>query len=281
MGCLEERGSAVAPGILYVVVLYRQRLFECNAFKSLLADRRNVFIYDNSPDATAPDNLPEGWRYVSDPANPGLSVAYNEAAKYATEHGFKWMMITDQDTEYASGAAERYEKLPQSYPDEEIFIPRVKVSGGLFMSPVPKRNYMPSLEKVPLTGSIDLSKSAVINSGLLIKLDSFEKSGGYNEKVFLDFSDFQFIDRFSAICKKGMVTEEMIEQSFSANDDKGEMPLKRFRLFCRSLRGYEKKDFKTRLGIGLAVIKRCMSLSRKLHTSEAVKIYVEDYLRPH
>ncbi|MDE6027243.1 MAG: hypothetical protein K2G23_04180 [Muribaculaceae bacterium] len=287
MGEMNDKDFGLSPStrserregdVLYVVVLYRQKLSECNAYRTLLHDRADVYIHDNSPEAVSPEHLPEGWVYVSDPSNPGLSAAYNAAARYGIEHGFKWLMITDQDTTYQEGAGDRYEALPEQHPEEKIFIPKVKIEGGMYISPVPKRNYMTHPERQPLTGRIDLARSAIINSGLLINLEAFEKSGGYNEKVFLDFSDFQFIDRLSHVCQKGRVTTEEIRQSFSAKTDTKETQIERFRLFCKSLQGYEKTRLLTRWGIGVVALKRCLSLSLSLRSLDPGKIFIKYYV---
>ena len=265
--------------ILYVTVLYKQRLEETSAFKTLLHDRAHVYIQDNSPEPIIPDSLPAGWKYVSASSNPGLSAAYNAAARFAMEKGLKWLMITDQDTIYPEGAASVYETLPQRFPEEKIFFPKVVLPNGMYISPVSKRHYLSSPQPEPLKGHVELSKSAIINSGLLINLAAFEESGGYNEKVFLDFSDFQFIDCFSQICPTGYVVDEEIRQSFSAVDDKGDAQLKRFLLFCKSLNGYDKRKLRTRIGIGLVVLKRCLSLTLRLRTFDAIKIFIKNYMR--
>lgn len=288
-----QEGNIKKEGeILYIIILYRQNLRECKAYQTLLHDRKNVYIHDNSPIgkdyspkgenvspiASAPDDLPEGWVYVSDPSNPGLSAAYNAAARYARDHGFEWLVITDQDTAYAAGAGDRYENLPSEYPEEGVFMPRVSIPGGMYISPVKKRFYMARPQAVPEEGRVRLDKTAVINSGLMVSVDAFERSGGYNEKVFLDFSDYQFIDRLAEISPYGRVTKEETRQSFSANDDKGDARLNRFGLFCRSLAGYDKKRLATRLGIGMAAMKRTLSLAIGLRSMKPFEIFLKNYI---
>lgn len=273
----EERRNNDADKILFVTVLYGQKLSETNAYKTLLRYCRHVFIQDNSPEESLDIPLPEGWKYTRDAANPGLSRAYNSAAAYARQHGFQWIMITDQDTAYQPGAVERMSELIRKYPDEAIFIPKVKIPDGRYISPVPLRNFFTRPEAEPLTGDVELRKTAIINSGIIVNLEAFEKCGGYNENVFLDFSDFQFIDRLSRVTRKGIVSDEEILQSFSATEDTGEKQIRRFSLFCRSLKGYEKRDIKTAMALIAVVAKRALSLTLRRKNLRPLGIMLKDF----
>lgn len=261
--------------VLYVMVLFGQKPEETKAYSTLLCKSRHVYIHDNTPEEYAPPTLPEGWHYVHTPDNPGLSAAYNMAARYAEEKGYKWLMITDQDTEYQQGAMTRYEKLANEESGVGIYIPKVKIPDGNYISPVKKRHYMSRPEKVSLSGIINLKGAAVINSGLLINLKAFRDCGGYNEKVFLDFADYQFIDRLSTVTTHGTVIEEELLQSFSGVEDTGGKQIDRFRLFCRSLKGYERKG-ESVIMIPLVIMKRCLSLVIGRRELEPLRIMISE-----
>ncbi|MDE6717594.1 MAG: hypothetical protein K2J70_05295 [Muribaculaceae bacterium] len=275
-----ERGkplSGEGAEVMYVVVLYGQRLEDCNAYRTLLHDRERVFVFDNSPNPSVPAGLREGWRYESHPDNPGLSAAYNRAAEYAMEEGLGWLVITDQDTTYPEGAGEEYGRLPGKYPEEKVFIPKVEIPGGKYLSPVAKRGFMTALADRPLHGRIDLKDAAIINSGLMVELDSFFLCGGYNDKVFLDFSDFQFIDRLSKVVERGRVTEMLLRQSFSAKVDSPEAQMRRFGMFCRSLSGYEREGAGQRVGLLLTVWKRAVALGLANRSARPLAIALRNY----
>ncbi len=76
---------------------------------------------------------------------------------------------------------------------------------------------------------------------MLVKLEAFHEVGGYNEKVKLDFSDFQFIERFRKVYKTFYVIDIICEQDFS--DDEISLPTqaKRFRYYCEGARNIEKE----------------------------------------
>lgn len=248
--------------ILYVVVLFRQKLEECNAWRTLLKEERDVYVQDNSPEPMAHQaRLPEGWRYVHRPDNPGLSAAYNSAAGYAREAGIEWLMLVDQDTRFPVGMGSRQRRLPAEFPGVGMFVPRVRIMDGRYMSPVKKRHYFTRPATVPLQGSVRLDDTAVINSGLMVSTDRFLECGGYNENVFLDFSDFQFVDRFSAVCPEAVVTREECLQAFSACDDKGERQMSRFGRFCMSAGSFRPRRRMERIMVKLVILKRALSLA--------------------
>lgn len=264
--------------ILPVVVLYNRRLCDTEAYKTLLRGRRHAFIQDNSPESDVPSGKPESWRYVRDVSNPGISAAYNAAARYARENGFRWLFFADQDTTFPAGMLTRLETLAAKAEKEDgyrAFVSLMQLADGRWLSPVKRKGFFAKISDRKPEGEIDLRKTAVINSGLMVRLDAFFEAGGYNEKVFLDFSDFQFIDRLAEKYPKAMVTGEVCRQQFSARDDRGEQQLRRFSKFCESLAGYETKGTRSRLMLKLVVLKRCLRLMLNLRSLEPVKIMFE------
>ena len=95
--------------ILACIVIYEQPLINCTTLRSLadaLLEKQclEVVLYDNSKIATT--DLPAvktsmpglKFHYMHDPTNPGVSRAYNEAAKIAIGSGKQWLIFFDQDT---------------------------------------------------------------------------------------------------------------------------------------------------------------------------------------
>lgn len=258
--------------ILAVVVLYKQRLEETNAWKSLLRHCSHVYVYDNSPASfhSSPDplstldpqlsTLSRLSRYVEDPTNPGLSRAYNEAAIYAAAKGIRWLLITDQDTLFPENALEIYRRNFEQHTNLSMFLPKVRIADSNYLSPVRMRCYQARPAKTTPEGVIPLKKYAVINSGILVSTDTFLACGGYNEKVFLDFSDYQFIERYAEKYPEAYVIDMEIRQDFSNLSDSREQKLARYRLFRRSLRSYETRRPFGRLQLRLIALKRYLRL---------------------
>lgn len=263
--------------ILVITVLYNQPLEQSNVYKTLLKDCRDVFIYDNSPVPQVAGKLPERWRYVSDTANPGLSKAYNVAAEFAASNGFEWLLITDQDTQFPENAMREYELAIKKNPGINMILPKVRVTEQLYLSPVKLRHYMPKLSKSVPTGEIRIKDYAIINSGVLVNVRKFLECGGYNEKVFLDFSDFQFVERFGNLNSKAYVAPLICKQDFSDITQTSAQKINRFRLACSSIRNYESASRSGGFFLSLVILKRMLSLSMRLRSFKPIGIAVTHY----
>lgn len=256
--------SGAGASILIVTVIFNQKLKDTNVWKTLLSKRQccHAFIYDNSPSGlnSCIGNLPPGFEYIHDPSNPGLSHAYNKAAEYASAHGIEWILISDQDTIFPDSALDIYRLFFERHEKPRMFIPKVKTATGMYLSPVKSHGYIASLAKNAPEGDIKLKDYAVINSGILVTTNSFLSCGGYNEDVFLDFSDYQFIERFADKYHSAYVINLELLQNFSNISDSPEKKLARFRLFRRSLSGFQSSRRLGRLQLRFIILKRALSL---------------------
>lgn len=268
---------------LITTVLYRQHLQDTNAYRTLLCGEPNVFIYDNSPSHVEELEIPSGWRYVSDTSNPGLGKAYNAAAEYARNNGFEWMLITDQDTIFPPDAIQKYNEAIRTATDEVLVIPKINVGDGKWLSPVKSRYFLPRISPTTPDGKISINDYAIINSGLMININAFFAAGGYNEKVFLDFSDFQFIERLSTLGNRkkpatGLVADIICRQDFSNISNTPEQKIARFKAFCNSLRNYRPTKSYNHIFIHLAVLRRTLSLSISLRSFKPIGTFISHYI---
>lgn len=271
--------NATPPRILIVTVIYNQKITDSNVFRSLLSKRMDVFIYDNSPTPQPHSGLPKNWTYISDPSNPGLSKAYNTAARFAVANGYNWLLITDQDTSFPPGAIDTYRLYAEKNEQYRMFIPKVLTAGNRYLSPVKAKRYSAHISESAPSGKILLKGYAVINSGTLVTTDSFISCGGYNEDVFLDFSDFQFMERFAAKYHTAYVMDMECTQDFSNISDSADKKLTRFRLFCLSLSGYSSLRRFGRLELAAIVLRRAASLCLATRTLKPLGILFR-YYRP-
>lgn len=263
-----------AASILIVTVIYNQKISDTNVYKTLLSEKESVYIYDNSPSPQPVDNLPKNWVYTWDSSNPGLSTAYNKAAEYASANGYEWLLISDQDTIYPLKTLERYRWHIGAFRTTRMFLPKVKISDSTYLSPVKSKFYFArTTDKIPVSGEIELKKYAVINSGILVTIDSFLSCGGYNDKVFLDFSDFQFIERFENLYHLARVVDIECIQDFSNIVDSPQKKLSRFILFCKSLSGYESNKRHGKSMIAAIAFKRAISLCVSTKSIKPIAIF--------
>ena len=267
---------------LIVTVLYRQSLFNSNIYLSLLTYHKDrvVLIYDNSPNPLHKAvDFPAHWIYISDTSNPGLSKAYNTAATFAKINGFEWLILTDQDTILPKTLLSTYKNAIHSEPNIKLFAPLIKEKTGLYLSPVPINHYITKLTNIPVKGNINLSKYTLINSGLCINVEAFLSVGGYNESVFLDYSDIQFISNFSKKYDKGFIVNLIGYQNFSNTEHNINEKIRRFKLFCQSIKGFCADKNSDHKWIKYIVLKRALSLSFQAKNISPIKIFFNHYLK--
>ena len=198
--------------ILFVLVLYNCDLNHSSSYQSILnviSDRNKLFIYDNSIDAQM--GIPSHIHYIHDVTNPGLGKAYNEAFKFAKKNQYNWIFILDQDTELPINFLEKYIESIKLYKNIHLFAPKLMLKNtNKLYSPLKyvfKRGFQ--LNKISI-GVNNFKNKSVVNSGVMITTKAFEKTGGYNEKITLDFSDLVFIEKYKKIFNEFVVDRKSV-----------------------------------------------------------------------
>ncbi|MDE6300851.1 MAG: hypothetical protein K2M19_03965 [Muribaculaceae bacterium] len=264
--------------ILIVIVIYKQAVGESRSYNLFNSLKQDILIIDNSPESgnkTAINSVD----YISFPDNPGLSKAYNVAAEYAKKNGYDWILLADQDTRFDDDIIDKLKKASRRHPDIKLFCPFI-VAGDKLMSPVPLNNYFTKLENIGFIEEtwLDIRKTAIINSGMFINVNAFLKAGGYNEDVFLDYSDFNFLVRFGKLYNKAICIDSVAHQEFSNQVQTISQKLNRFKLFCQSVRHFESRTFFDKTMINALVIKRLASLIFHCKSTRPLSIYLKNYI---
>jgi rhamnosyltransferase len=259
--------SGFLSEVLFVIVLYKERLADSMAFKSLEPLMKkypaaiSVFVYDNSEEALG--DLPVNTRYVHDPGNSGVSRAYNSACLYAKEKGLRFLLLMDQDSIFPESIFKSYSDAVETHPDIEVFAPIARDH---------QKTYSPFRfihgRGVPLSrvrpGVHILNDIKIINSGALISVNAFEKSGGYDERFQVDFSDIVFCDRLAnknfPVC---MVEGSIIHQHSSSSLNASQASKNRFDQYLQALALY-KTITKTKVSYWWGGFPRAAKLSAKL-----------------
>jgi GT2 family glycosyltransferase len=194
--------QACLDRLLAVVVLYRADLAATETYRSLAASciaaggSMDLFVYDNSPDPLLLDasrsSGPLRIIYRHDPANAGVSSAFNAGARLARELGKEWLLLLDQDTGFPPGAMAVY--LAAITGGGELFAPQL-VADNRLLSPCGYRGGVGFHLAGVTPGEFSLAGRSVLNSGLLVRRAAFEACGGYDERVQVDFADFAFVNR--------------------------------------------------------------------------------------
>lgn len=262
--------------ILYVLVLYHCDFSNSKTYKTFRPETKHLLVFDNSEQSQNIKNVAPDASYIHNEVNVGLGACYNQAAKFAKEHGYQWLLFLDQDTDFSGVTIDDYEKAIEENPDCKMIAPMVKC-GEYTMSPVNFKRHFATLSEASFYGKQKIRDISVINSGMCVSLEAFDKCGGYNEKVFLDYSDHEFVGRYKKHFEFLYVLPKVIRQDFSAKTDSKQSSLGRFRLFCRSLSGCEKEGFKDVCEYAFVITKRMLSLMLRFHTIAPCSIAYKNY----
>jgi len=273
-----------AESLLVIIVIYKSALEDCESFQSLLAMREgdsnlNLFIYDNSPNSQQIKNY-KGLtiNYFHDEKNSGVSKAYNVGVEHANKFQKEWVLLLDQDTSLPDSILKKYKEAIDTNSDLNLFVPVLKLKNGRIFSPSRyrfKRGFFVDSIK---SGTHSLFEYAPVNSGMMIKTAAFQKVGGYNEKVKLDFADFQFVERFRKTYPEFFVLDVECEQDFSDDNSSYESQYIRFEYYCEGAKNIENKSFGDWLQYNAVVFIRAIRLTLRFGKLGFVGSYFKNFL---
>jgi GT2 family glycosyltransferase len=191
---------------LAVMVRYKTPLEDSRTLRGLrdalqenpaLASAYRVLIWDNSPEPIADPRLPASFLYRHSKANLGPSGAFNEARRYAREHGQTWMLLLDQDMEIHAEfllAMLRHRRAVEGRSEIAAIAPTVCV-GDIVVSP--RRQRFNCLRPYPPKESgVAPGEAIAINSGCMVRVSAVEQIGGFSTDFWLDYSDMDLFHRF-------------------------------------------------------------------------------------
>ncbi len=272
--------------IAFIIVLYKQELVESITFKALnnfkIAKNQkvNLIVYDNTSQKQNYNSTTNVLiaAVINDFENPGVSKAYNAGVKIARQMGYKWVVLLDQDTDFSSNFINRMIVAINQHLHIKLFAPIIKLKNGSSFSPSRykhKRGYLVELNE----GMYSLEKYSPVNSGLVINIGAFYIAGGYNENVKLDFSDFQFIERFRKCYKDFYVFNSIAIQDFSNNEVDLKKLETRFGVYCVCAKNCSRESFTDNLAYLYSVFRHTTALALKTKKISFFKIFYYNYLK--
>lgn len=274
--------------LLPVVVLYQQSIGQSLTLQSLHLNlersgmKMDVFVYDNSPEPQAVEHF-FSWKsfniyYTHDPHNGGLSKAYNAGAVKARLLKKEWLLLLDQDTIFNADFLEIYAKAVRENPQLKIFAPLLQLENGKIFSPCLKRHKRGYPPKKIALGRHHLSKYSPVNSGLLVSLKLFLNVGGYNEKLKIDFCDFQFLEKVVKVSPYFFLTTATGLQNYSNAEKSVQKQQYRFKMYLQDAVNCDKPSLADRLGFFYAVTRHTLGLALKLRSFSFLGLYFHYYL---
>ncbi len=276
--------------IQFVIILYKCELHNSSSFISLSNSLKihatisnvNLYVHDNTPYWQNYQNSDNLWEitYKRDELNGGLSKAYNEASLYAKSNGKQYLFLLDQDTTFPDYALERYLKAINRNDHINLFAPIIRIQTGKIMSPCKYVNKWGKLVDNIQYGIHHLDSYVPVNSGLCIKLESFFKAGGYNEKIKVDGADFQFLERFKRqVSKDFYVLDLEIIQDFSLFENDLNNIFSRFKIFLTDVSNFERDDISDNYYYGRIALIRTLKLFFQTKSFTVLEYYIKFYLK--
>lgn len=273
-----------ADSLLIIIVIYKRLLEDCESFQSVLSIRAgvsnlNVFVYDNSPDSEQIKNY-EGLTltYFHDEKNSGVSKAYNVGVEHANKDKKEWVLLLDQDTSLPNSILKKYYEAIVRNTDINLFVPVLKLKKGSIFSPSRYRFKRGFFIDGIKPGAHSLFEYAPVNSGMMVRVEAFQKVGGYNEKVKLDFADFQFVERFRKAYTRFFVLDVECEQDFSDEESSLQSQSVRFKYFCEGAKNIEDKSIWDWLQYNTVVFIRAVRLTIRFGKPGFIGSYFRNFL---
>lgn len=178
---ISSENCRVAAG----VVTYNPELARLKENLEAIASQvRKVFVYDNASGNIGDiESLLAGCstciKLYKGERNKGMAVALNVLARAALEEGFSYILFLDQDSVASPCLVSKLLMNSES-------------SVGIVSPQVIDRNERMSNQAVDARGAIKVPRA--ITSGSLLNLKVFDAVGGYDERLFVDWVDFEFCD---------------------------------------------------------------------------------------
>lgn len=268
--------------LLPVMVVYNCPLSQSLTWRSITEESKrlgvtfDLMIYDNSPVAQVPPETSLTLHYHHDQTNSGVSKAYNEAFQLAQRLRKKWLLLLDQDSSFLPKWIEFYALAAQG--DDQNAIAPIVLSGEKIISPFNYWLCLGSSSKTMTIGIKSLKNKYAINSGLLISGQLFEKAGGYDERIPMDFSDFAFMHRLKKLkTQLNVIDLRVSHQLSSMHNQESSKAQERFTLYCigtKQLIGY------THLAVVHFMVALVRALKMGIHyrTLGFIKIFLRSWV---
>jgi len=268
--------------LLAVLVLYKERLEGSATFSSLFGashafdERLRLLVYDNSPAPmhAAEDPRLTGGRiaYISDTSNPGVSKAYNTGAQWARRLGCTHMLLLDQDTVSA------YIDALEKNWDCPLFAP-VLVSGNWIYSPCRSVLNVNLPIRAIDPGRRGAKGVSLLNGGMCVAVDAFEKIGGFDEAIPLDFADHDFFRRYRRHFDTFLLLDVRCKHGFSDRETGDfDKAFARFGFYCRGARNAI-KTLADGLSLPVLVFVRAARLSLRFGSFAFLHAFFRIFLR--
>lgn len=227
-----------------LIVIYNKSCIESTTFKfiSNYSKKINIIVFDNSTIDYGNKEYCEanGISYYTVNKNIGLSRAYNFVLNKIKLDKSDYLLILDDDTtlndEYIK---EVLESINENNAD--ILLPIV-MSNKKIISPS-NIQFECRVKQIENLDEINLNKITAINSGMVVRTSVYNYVL-YNEDMFLDYVDHDFMSKIREKRMKIKILNSKINQNFSRDEVKSKEQFnfrykiykKDFKIYCKTRR---------------------------------------------
>lgn len=264
-----------AQKIYPIIVTYYSEFTKCKTFTSLLSrwEGLSFLIYDNSPHQINKKYESLRIDYYGDGINRGVSAAYNYGCNIAEKKGYEYVLLLDEDTIFNGDFIEKLSQAIERNTDIDIFAPSIYYQE--------RKPFSPSHCSLLKTRGVGLAANnryclkeyVPVNSGTCIRVSAFMKIGGYNEKIKLDFADFDFFFRLAPLSRFFLLIDSTAYQNFSNEESDVSKLERRYKIY---LDGALATPAKYRFL--LQVIRHSLALTIRTKSIGFIKIFFKNYL---
>ena len=252
--------------VLFILVLYKTTLKESTTFETLSKLLRHdilqkqLFIYNNSPEIPIPSDC--GIIQIAS-KNEMLVGAYNAGLQYAQDHGFRWIILLDQDTEITASYIDAVNTFINDPKNAIAAVPTIQ-NNNRILSPF---WYNPN--KGPFANKSHQPKHneclTAFNSGVILQVEFLLSIGGFNSQYPLDYLDYWYFHKIYLLKQEVTILHATLTHSLSVLNYRDNMTKARY----KSLLAAE-KQFATQLGkqalfyYKFRLLGRCVKLCIKM-----------------
>jgi len=188
------------------IVLFEPKIAQYEHISFLQRLKLPIYIVDNSEQKTLPPDIDVDF-YFHNANEGGLAKALNILNDYACEQKMDWLLTLDQDSKFNS--LEDLEKLFQfavNVPENiGAVAPKIMIMPDKFLKPV----------------------YALITSGMLLRIKTWQECGKYREDFFIDCVDTEYCLRMKTLGWDFLVCEDVILEHSLGNSQEHKFPFRK------------------------------------------------------
>lgn len=200
--------------IYALIVVYNKKCKNSSSIQDIIkyAPDINIIVYDNSKldygnkEFCIKNNI----IYFTQNKNVGISKAYNYVIQNTSLNKNDYLVMLDDDTHLNKDYFIEMKNIVKK-ENFDVILPIV-IANNKILSPY--NFYMGCRSKmISERKNININKVSGINSGMIIKRSIFDKIK-YNEKLFLDYVDYDFMRQVHNVSGRIYIMKSSIDQDF-------------------------------------------------------------------